>query len=345
MKSRVRWPVGPIWTTCLAWGRRFRTLGDYELLDLIARGGMGVVYKARQTSLNRLVALKMLPGGQFAQEEARQRFKREAQAAAKLRHPNIVTVYEVGEDAGQPYFSMDFVAGRSLAELVREQPLSARRAAGYAKSIAEAIAYAHQQGILHRDLKPSNVVVDADDQIHITDFGLAKDLSGDLELTQTGQVLGSPGYLPPEQVSAKALPLGPASDIYSLGALLYHLVTGRRPFVADTLAETLRQVVELDPIPPQQLNPAVPRDLATICLKCLAKEPSRRYRSAVALAEELGRFLDGKPILARPVRRTRKSLALVSAQPGSRRFGGGAGDGIGFGFGRDPLAMAPSPSE
>lgn len=282
-------------------GERVSYLGDYELLERIACGGMGVVYKARQGSLNRVVALKMLPGGPFAQQEAKQRFKREAQAAAKLRHPNIVAVHEVGEDEGHAYFSMDFVEGRSLAELVRDQPLSGRRAASYAKSIGEAVAYAHQEGILHRDLKPSNVLVDAEDRIHITDFGLAKDLGSDQELTRTGQVLGSPGYLPPEQINARVEALGPTCDVYSLGALLYHLLTGRQPFLADTLAETLRQVSEVEPVSPQQLNPAVPGDLATICLKCLAKEPRHRYSTAWALAQELGRFLEGKPILARPL--------------------------------------------
>lgn len=282
-------------------GETISYIGDYELVEVIARGGMGVVYRARQTSLNRVVALKMLLGGQHAGEEFKRRFRQEAEAVARLRHPHIVTVYEVGEDRGQPYFSMDYVAGGSLADLVRAQPLLPARAARYTQTIAEAIEYAHGQGILHRDLKPSNVLVDAEDQVHITDFGLAKDLANDSTLTQTGQALGSPGYLPPEQVSAKTGAMGAHSDVYSIGALLYHLLTGRPPFLAATLGETLQQVTELEPVPPQQLNPFVPKDLATICLKCLAKEPSGRYRSAAALADDLRRFLHGEPIMARPV--------------------------------------------
>ena len=203
----VPWPCGP----------RF---GNYEVLEKIGQGGMGAVYKARQLNLDRVVALKLLPLGQFSRDDLVQRFRSEASAAAALQHPNIVAVHDVGEHDGQPFFSMDFVEGRTLAELVRDQPLPAKRAAAYLKTIAEAVHYAHQQGILHRDLKPSNVLIDASDQPRITDFGLAKRLGGDSDLTLTGQVLGSPNFMSPEQAEGRSDAIGPASDVYSLGALL-----------------------------------------------------------------------------------------------------------------------------
>ena len=245
-------------------GNRF---GDYELLEEIARGGMGVVYRARQQSLNRIIALKMMLAGQFAQPEFVQRFRAEAEAIAQLQHPNIVAIHEVGEREGQPYFSMDFVPGRTLADIVREGPLPAQRAATYLKAISAAVHYAHQQGILHRDLKPSNVLIDANDQPRITDFGLAKRLTGDSELTLTGQVLGSPNYLSPEQAAGRQAEVGRASDVYALGAMLYHLVTGRPPFQADALTTLLGQVMETEPVAPRLLNASIPRDLETICLK------------------------------------------------------------------------------
>jgi WD40 repeat protein len=287
-----------------------RYLGDYELLQEIARGGMGVVYKARQISLNRTVAVKMILAGHFAGQEAVQRFRTEAAAAARLQHPNIVAVHEIGEHDGQNYFSMDYVAGRSLAELARDQPLPSAQAARYVQTIAEAIEYAHHQGTLHRDLKPSNVLIDGFDQPRITDFGLAKQSSSEFDirnpesptgLTLTGQALGSPQYMPPEQARGTRRDVGPRSDVYSMGAILYYLLTGRPPFAAESVHETMMQVVTLDPVRVRQLNPAVPRDLETICLKCLEKLPARRYHSARALADELGRFLRGEPIHARPV--------------------------------------------
>jgi prepilin-type N-terminal cleavage/methylation domain-containing protein/prepilin-type processing-associated H-X9-DG protein len=239
--------------------------GDYELLEEIARGGMGVVYRARQRSLNRLVALKMMLSGQFAKPEFVQRFRAEAQTIAHLQHPNIVAIHEVGEHEGQPYFSMDYVEGRTLAELVREGPLPAKRAAAYLKAIAEAVHHAHQHGILHRDLKPSNVLIDASDQPRITDFGLAKWLAGDSELTMAGQVLGSPNYLPPEQAAGRQAEVGPASDVYALGAMLYHLVTGRPPFQADSLTTLLRQVMETEPVAPSLSSlPSVKNHLVCI---------------------------------------------------------------------------------
>ncbi|HKX60675.1 MAG TPA: serine/threonine-protein kinase [Verrucomicrobiae bacterium] len=295
-----------------------RPLGDYELLEEIARGGMGVVYRARQKSLNRLVAVKVLLAAQFAKDT--RRFRREAQLAASLSHPNIVSIYEVGECDGQPYFSMELIEGRSLAELSREQPLGARRAAELTKTIAEAVHFAHERHLLHRDLKPSNVLVDAFDAPHVTDFGLAKRSDGDADLTLTGQVLGTPSYMPPEQAEAKGRQGTVAGDVYSIGAILYQLLTGRAPFLAETLTQTLRLVIESEPISPRLLNPNVPRDLETICSKCLEKDPQRRYASTQELADELGCFLRDEPIRARRIsaparlmRWCRRKPALASA--------------------------------
>jgi WD40 repeat protein len=281
--------------------RQITRFGDYELLEEIAHGGMGVVYKARQLSLNRIVAVKMLLFGQFAGKAAFDRFRSEAETAARLQHPNIVAIHGVGETEGQPYFSMDYVAGRSLAEIVRDHPLPVRQAATYLRTIARAVHYAHTQGVLHRDLKPANVLIDANDEPRITDFGLARQLAGDSALTLTGQVVGSPNFMPPEQGAGKKAKLGPPADVYGLGAMLYYLITARPPFVAETFEATLAQVLNNEPVPPRQLNPGVPRDLETICLKCLEKDPERRYASAQELAEELDRFLKGEPLRARPI--------------------------------------------
>jgi N-acetylneuraminic acid mutarotase len=276
---------------------------------------MGVVFKARQISLNRIVAIKTVLGGLLTNETEMQRFRAEAQAAARLQHPNIVAIHAVGECNGLPYFSMDFIEGKSLTELARAGPLDGKRAAGYLKTIAEAISYAHQNGILHRDLKPSNVMIDRFDQPRVTDFGLAKRLGEDLELTLTGQMLGTPGFISPEQAGGRSDLVGPRSDIYSLGAILYFLLTARPPFAGKTLEETLSQVFHKEPVPPRQLNPAVPRDLETICLKCLEKEGLRRYAGADELAGELDRFARGETILARPVSPTAKSWRWVRRHP------------------------------
>ena len=291
------------------------SFGDYELIEEIARGGMGVVYKARQKSLNRVVALKMVLGGPLASPAVRQRFLAEARAAAAMQHPNIIAIHEVGEHYGQPFFSMNYVEGLSLAELVRDGPLAPRRAAGYVKTIAEAVAYAHGKGILHRDLKPSNVLIDESDQPMVTDFGLAKQLTGESDLTVSGQVLGSPNFMAPELARGRHREVGPATDVYSLGALLYHLLTGRPPFQAATLTEVLRQVTSTDAAPPRLLNAAIPRELETICLKCLEKDIPRRYPTAQALADELGRFLRGEPILARPVGVAGKTVKWCQRNP------------------------------
>jgi eukaryotic-like serine/threonine-protein kinase len=284
-----------------------RSFRDYELIEEIARGGMGVVYKARQKSLGRIVAVKMLLFGGQAGKDLAQRFRAEAAAAASLQHANIVAIHEVSAHDGQPFFAMDFVEGPSLAQLAAGQPLPANRAARYVKIVAEAIHYAHEQGILHRDLKPSNVLIDPFDQPRVTDFGLAKRLTNskletpNLELTLSGQVLGSPNYMPPEQAAARRGQVGRHSDVYSLGAILYHLLTGRPPFVGETLTDTLHLVLNAEPVSPRLLNPSVPPDLETLCLKCLEKEPARRYQTAQALAEDLDRVLRAEPIHARPI--------------------------------------------
>jgi serine/threonine-protein kinase len=277
--------------------------GNYELLEKIGEGGMGVVYRARQTSLSRIVALKMMRSGALATEKETKRFRVEAQAAGRLQHPNVVRIHEVGEYNGQAFFSMDYIEGKSLAEVVRRTPLPAERAARYVRIIAEAMHHAHEHGVLHRDLKPANVLLDALDQPRITDFGLAKRVEAESFLTQPGVILGTPSYMPPEQAAGKLEAMTPRSDVYSMGAILYDLLTGRPPFRADTPLDTLRQVLDTEPAPPRLLNPKVPHDLETVCLKCLTKEPADRYSSARELAEDLGRYLQREPIRARPVGR------------------------------------------
>ncbi len=296
-------------------GMRVKYFGDYELLEEIARGGMGVVWKARQNSLNRTVAIKMILAGKLAGLAEVQRFLREAEAAANLQHPNIVAIHEVGEHDGQNYFSMDYVEGRDLGALVREGTLPAQRAARYVKIIAEAIHFAHQRGTLHRDLKPQNVLIDASDQPRITDFGLAKFVEHDSRLTQSGAIMGSPSYMPPEQASGRHDQVGPHSDVYAIGAILYELLTGRPPFRGATAMATLQAVTESDPLAPRKLNADVPPDLETICLKCLEKSPERRYHSARELAEDIDRFLKHEPILARPASTFRKTISWTRRHP------------------------------
>jgi WD40 repeat protein len=275
-------------------------MGEFELLEQIGHGGMGVVYRARQLRLDRIVAVKLLPLGAFSSREAIQRFRGEALAAAGLQHPNIVAIHDVGEHEGQPYYSMELVEGQTLAELVRDHPLPPRRAATYLQTIAGAVHYAHQHGILHRDLKPSNILIDEFDRPRITDFGLAKRLAEAPGATLAGVMMGSPSFMPPEQAEGRAGALGPATDVYALGAMLYHLLTRQPPFQAETLAGLLRRIQEEDPLPPRRLRPGIPRDLETICLRCLQKDPRRRYLSAAELGAELERFLGDQPILARP---------------------------------------------
>jgi WD40 repeat protein len=282
-------------------GSKAKTVvGDYELIEEIARGGMGIVFRARQLSLNRIVAVKALLFGEFASDPFIARFRAEAQAAAALQHPNIVAIHEVWEHSGQHFFSMEFVDGQTLAQIIKEGPLPSKRAARYVTTIARAVHYAHSRGIIHRDLKPSNVLIDSSDQPRITDFGLAKRFGADAAQSVTG-VVGSPHYMSPEQAGQRGAQLGPATDVYSIGAILYHMLAGRPPFVGETMEEVLAQTLQSEPISPRLLNASVPRDLETICLKCLLKDPHRRYASAEELADDLDRFLQNKPILARAI--------------------------------------------
>lgn len=283
-----------------------RAFGEYELLAEIARGGMGVVYKARQTRLNRTVAIKMILSGQFAGRDDVRRFLAEAEAAAGLDHPGIVPVYGCGQIEGQHFFSMGFVEGQSLAVVLAEGPLPPRRAAELLAQVVDAVAYAHSRGVIHRDLKPSNILIAHDGHPRVSDFGLAKTAAGDSGLTRSGDVIGTPGYMPPEQAAGRLADIGPASDVYALGAVLYAMLTVRPPFQAANALDTLSQVLEREPLAPRQLNPAVPRDLETIVLTCLQKDPRRRYATADALAAELRRFLRGEPIHARPVGRVER---------------------------------------
>jgi WD40 repeat protein len=273
------------------------TLPGYDILGELGRGGMGVVYKARQRGLNRLVALKMPPAG--AHELAR--FRREAEALAQLQHPNIVQVHEVGEHTGRCYFSLEYVSGGSLAQKLTGAPLPARQAAELLEILARAIEAAHQCGIVHRDLKPENVLLTAEGVPKVSDFGLAKRLQGEVGTTQSGVIMGTPSYMAPEQAAGQNPSVGPPADVYALGAILYECLTGRPPFRAATVLDTLDQVRSQEPVPPRRLQPTTPRDLETITLKCLAKEPARRYRSAGELADDLQRWLKGRPIQARPV--------------------------------------------
>lgn len=278
-----------------------RRFGNYELLEEIGRGGMGVVYKARQCAPDRLVAIKMVLRAGTASTAEMQRFQSEAQSAARLDGiPNIVSVHEVGEVEGQPFFSMEFIEGTTLARLSAEKLLAPRHAARVLATVADAVHQAHQQGILHRDLKPSNILVDRQGQPHVADFGLAKRVEGDPQLTQSGAIVGTPSYMPPEQAAGSRGRLGPASDVYSLGAILYELLTGQPPFQAATPVDTLLSVLDRDVVPPRLLNRKIDVDLENICLKCLQKPVDLRYPSAGELASDLRAYVNGERISARP---------------------------------------------
>jgi WD40 repeat protein len=279
-----------------------RDFGDYQLLEEIGRGGMGVVYKAYQRSLRRHVAVKTILAGQLAGPEEVERFRREAQAVAQLDHPHIVPIYEIGRHQGQHYFSMKLIDGHSLSHDLAHYRRHHKAAAFLVARVARAIHFAHRRGILHRDLKPGNILLDARKQPHVTDFGLAKRLDASGSLSPEGAVIGTPSYMAPEQAAGQSRELSPPADVYSLGAILYEMLTGQPPFRAETPLETLMQVLEREPLPPQQLNPKIDCDLETICLKCLDKRPQCRYASAEDLAEDLASWVEGKPIRARRVR-------------------------------------------
>jgi WD40 repeat protein/serine/threonine protein kinase len=313
--------LGPAESSATTIDKSWPAVGGYEILAELGRGGMGVVYKARQTRLGRVVALKMLLAGAHAGPQELARFRVEAEAVARLQHPNIVQIFEVGEEKGCPYLALEYVDGPNLAQQLKGAPMPARTAADLVETLARAIDFAHARGIIHRDLKPANILLVSGGAVSgecpdlsfrgtthhspltthqpkITDFGLAKRLDA-TAYTQSGALLGTPDYMAPEQAAGKAV--GPATDVYGLGAILYHMLTGRPPFPAETPLETLLRLQAEDPVPPSVLQPRVPRDLGTICLKALAKEPARRYPSAAALAADLRLFLDGRPIQARPV--------------------------------------------
>jgi serine/threonine protein kinase/predicted Zn-dependent protease len=276
--------------------------GDYELLEEIGRGGQGVVYRARQKSLNRIVALKVIALGQWASKEHLKRFRREAEAAASLDNPGIVPIYEVGERDGSCYFSMKLIEGGQLDEVVRRAPLSIRQAAELIANVARTVHYAHEHGILHRDIKPGNILLDQKGEPLLTDFGLARLVETESTVTRTKEVLGTPSYMAPEQAAGNNTKLTNAADVYGLGAVLYQLLTGHPPFAGGTTYETIKLLLDTDPRPPRSLNPKIDRELSTICLKCLEKDAHRRYSSALALAEDLEHWLKHEPIQAKPSR-------------------------------------------
>jgi hypothetical protein len=329
-------------------------IGNYELLDEIGRGGMGVVYRARQKGLDRAVALKLILAGAYCQPDVRARFRTEAEAAARLQHPNIVQIHEVGEQDGLPYMSLEFVDGGSLADHLDGTAFPSRKAAELIQTLAKAMDYAHQRGVVHRDLKPANILLQnpnhKDHEEHkekiekgvggltassswcslwftscipkITDFGLAKLLDQDKGHTQSGAIVGTPRYMAPEQAQSKSTEIGPLADVYALGAILYELIAGRPAFQGTNPLDILRQVVGQEPEPPCRLNPRVHRDLQTICLRCLDKAPGRRYPSALALAEDLERFLAGGPIAARPAGRLERLGKWARRKPAAAALWG-----------------------
>ena len=292
-----------------------REFGRYELLAELGRGGMGVVYKARQTDLDRIVAIKMILAGNLASPEHVRRFRIEAKAAARLRHSHIVQIHEVGQLNGQDFFSMEYIEGRNLADWLAHGVIDPREAARIIAALARAVDYLHQKSIVHRDLKPSNVMLDEAGEPYLTDFGLAKFFVADGEKTATGVIAGTPSYMAPEQAMGRHGTVGPAADIYSLGAILYELLTGQPPFRDDNPLDTLLNVLSVDPELPRKLNPKIPRPLELICLRCLEKNPLERYSSAEKMADDLERFLRSEPISLRPPTMLQRFWGWTRRQP------------------------------
>lgn len=298
-----------------ALGELPRPFGQYELLSEIGRGGMGVVYKARQAGLDRTVAIKMILASHLASSEHVRRFHAEAKAAARVQHSNIVHIHDVGQLHGQHYFAMEYIEGESLAGRIAREPLDLDAAVRLLAAVARAVDHLHQQGIVHRDLKPLNILLDTAGEPYLTDFGLAKVFAPDSEITATGVIAGSPPYMAPEQAAGRSAEVGPATDIYSLGAILYELLTGRPPFRRENPLDTLMEVLSREPILPKRLNPRVPRELELICLKCLAKSPGDRYRSAGALADDLEHFARGEALEVRPPHLGQRLWGWTRRQP------------------------------
>jgi eukaryotic-like serine/threonine-protein kinase len=299
----------------LDWGELPRDFGPYVLMREIGRGGMGVVYEARQKGLDRSVAVKMILAGHLASPDVIRRFQTEAKAAARMRHSNIVHIHEVGQLNGQDFFAMEYIEGQSLAERIRQQPIDVPTAVRLVATVARAVEHLHQQGIIHRDLKPSNILLDSDGQPYVTDFGLAKVFIGASDMTATGVIAGTPSYMAPEQASGHRAEISPATDVYSLGAILYELLTGSPPFREETAMDTLMAVLGSDPAMPRTLNPRIPRGLELICMKCLAKEPCERYASAAALADDLDRFARGEALAVRPPTLAQRFWSWTRRQP------------------------------
>src|SRR5438067_8820120 len=297
--------------------RMLKDFGDYELLQEIGRGGQGIVYRARQKSLNRMVALKVIGLAHWATEAHVKRFRMEAEAAASLNHPCIVPIYEVGERDGACYFSMGLVDGGQLDAVAKREPMPIRHAAELIAKLARAVSYAQEHGILHRAIKPGNILLDAKGEPHLPDFGLARLVETESTVTRTMEVLGTPSYMAPEQAVGNNASVTSATDIYGLGAVLYQLLTGHAPFAGGTTYETVRLVLDTEPRQPRLLNPKVDRDLNTICLKCLDKDPQRRYPSALALAEDIERWLKHEPIRARRTGLVTRGRKWVRRNPSS----------------------------
>lgn len=289
--------------------------GEYELLEELGRGGMGIVYKARQTDLDRLVAIKVILTGRLATSEQVQRFQDEARAAARVRHPNVVHIYKAGEVRGNHFFAMEFIAGRSLADVLHAGPLAFETIAELLATVARAVDHLHAEGIIHRDLKPSNILLDKQGRPFVTDFGLAMMISPSDPADQPVAVDGTPNYMAPEQAAGHGALIGPTTDVYCLGAVLFHLLTNRPPFQADSAMDTLVQVLENEPPRPRQLNAQIPPELETICLRAIAKKPAARYPSAAAMADDLERYLHGEELIAQPPGLWRRCQSWARRQP------------------------------